>query len=168
MPDLTVKPIAKDIDMLLSLEARIDQELGKKSFNSKRSDSPRWMKEETKRVKNSSAVKFGTQKTSFAQSRETSRRDTINTQMEVPDEGIIDMKDYTDIDLNSSNLLQKNGPKESSNVKNQPKSKVIPKTYAKTPGQIVQTSKTRQTSRNPSVTSKVPTYGMKSNLAANV
>ena len=106
MPDLTAQPIVKDIDLLLSLEARIDQELGKKSFNSKRSDSPRWMKEETKRVKNSpAAVKFGTQKTSFAQSRETSRRDTINTQMEVPDEGIIDMKDYTDVDLNSSNIL---------------------------------------------------------------
>jgi len=106
MPDLTVKqPIVKDIDMLMSLEARIDQELGKKSFNSKRSDSPRWMKEEAKRVKNSPAVKFGTQKTSFAQSRETSRRDTINTQMEVPDEGITDMKDYTDVDLNSSNIL---------------------------------------------------------------
>jgi hypothetical protein len=108
LPDLTLspKPPSRDYQKLLSLEARIDKELNK-SLASKRSDSPRWMKEEADRAKKYPVIKQnGAKRSSLAQSKETmgSKLDTINTQMDVPDEGVTDMKDYTDVELNSSVL----------------------------------------------------------------
>ena len=65
------------------------------------------MKEERKNFTSGGKKKLGLKKSSAYTSKETCKRtnNTVDTMMEVPDEALSEMKEFTDVDLNNGSGL---------------------------------------------------------------